>query len=586
LTSPSISTPQARESADCVTQQQSPRSEFGRSRAIALSLCAFAYLYVFPYQSRLNNPNENVRFYMTAALVEEGRYEIDGMRARWGWVNDAATRDGHFYSVKAPGSSWLGVPGYALYYWAVQAVDRPFDRIEALWVCRVTAAILPTLLWLWFFHGWLDRRSRHPALRDAVFFSVALGSLLYGYGLLFVSHTLSAAAAFSAFALLFDAREKGSISASRAFAAGMLTAGVTLLEYPGLPCSLALAVYAAVTLLPAARRRGLIAFAAGGLVPVLAMMHFQWRAFGSPFTPGHLMVESAGFRAAHHQGLYGAVGPSLKALHGLLLDLGAGLFPLTPVLMLAPWGLWLLLRNRERRTDGLCVAAVLVFTVLAIASMNNWRGGWTIGPRYLALCVPFAAFCSLLALERIAVRRPSLAIALAVGATATAMLASGLPSAYYPYMPPEITRPLPQLFAVLIAHDYAPRNAGALVSVFGSASMAPLAVVALAALALCLRSVAGMRSRATVAAGALLCCLALATPLWIRPKREPGVQEAVAFITRRWTPAGHDAAARLAAEIRAQDQPAPSRLERLSRLYLAEGREREAKQVSSRGASK
>ena len=36
----------------------------------ALALCAFAYLYVFPYQAQLNNPNENVRFYMTAAIVE------------------------------------------------------------------------------------------------------------------------------------------------------------------------------------------------------------------------------------------------------------------------------------------------------------------------------------------------------------------------------------------------------------------------------------------------------------------------------------------------------------------------------------
>src|SRR5687767_7718645 len=92
-----------------------------RHSLIAVALCACAYLYVFPYQWRLNNPNENVRFYMTAALVEEGRYEIDGMRKRWGWVNDAAIHGGHVYSVKAPGASLLAVPGYALYHGLTRA---------------------------------------------------------------------------------------------------------------------------------------------------------------------------------------------------------------------------------------------------------------------------------------------------------------------------------------------------------------------------------------------------------------------------------------------------------------------------------
>ena len=74
---------------------------------LPVALCVFAYLYVFPYQSSLNNPNENVRLYMTAALVEEGRYEIDALRERWGYVNDAAVHDGHHYSGKAPGSRFI-----------------------------------------------------------------------------------------------------------------------------------------------------------------------------------------------------------------------------------------------------------------------------------------------------------------------------------------------------------------------------------------------------------------------------------------------------------------------------------------------
>lgn len=547
---------------------------------IALAICAFAYLYVFPYQAKINNPNENVRFYMTAALVEEGRYEIDGMRARFGWVNDAATHAGHVYSVKAPGTSLLAVPGYALYLWLGRVFDRPYDRVEALWACRFAASILPTLLWLFFLHRWLSRRGHHPVLRDAVFFSLALGSLLYGYGMLLVSHTLSAVTAFSAFMLLYDTRESNTLCRPwRAFFIGLLAAATTLFEYPGLPSSIALSVYAFVVLKPRGGARALLAYAAGGLVPALAMMHFQACAFGSPFTPGHLMVENAAFREAHHRGFYGAVGPNLGALHGLLFDLGAGLFPLTPVLWLALPGIVLLFRQRARRAEAWCVLAVTVLTVLAISSMNNWHGGWTVGPRYLAVAVPFLAWAALIALERLVERIEWLALALALGSLLTGLLASGVPSAYYPHLPPELTRPLPQLFAVLIAHDYAPPNTGGWFGVYGGASMLPLLGAALCGVALCLRSVSGFRTRAWLALSAAVVSLCLAAPLLWRPAEEPGVAAAVAFVTRHWSPAGHDGAARLVRELRSRPTLREDALLRLAELYTAEGRVREAERA-------
>jgi hypothetical protein len=554
-----------------------------RDSAFALAICAFAYLYVFPYQSKINNPNENVRFYMTAALVEEGRYEIDGMRARFGWVNDAATHAGHVYSVKAPGTSLLAVPGYALYLWLGRALGRSYDRVEALWACRVVATILPTLLWLYFLHRWLARRSERPLLRDTVFFSIAFGSLLYGYGMLLVSHTTSAASAFSAFMLLYETRQRDTpCSAPRAFVIGLLAAGTTLLEYPGLPCSIALSVYALFVLKTRGGLRALAAFAAGGLVPALIMMHFQARAFGSPFTPGHLMVENEAFRAQHHQGFYGAVGPSPSALYGLLFDLGAGLFPLTPLLCLGVPGFVLLLRDRTRRAEAWCVLTIFVLTVLAISAMNNWRGGWTIGPRYLALVVPFVAWAALVALERFAQRAEPHARALALGSLLAALLASGVPSAYYPHLPPELTRPLPQLFAVLIAHDYAPPNAGAWLGLYGSLSMLPWLLAMLCAVAMCLRSLADARARVLLLLGGAFVGLCLTLPLWRRPADEPGVADAVAFVTRHFSPAGHDAAARLASALHARTSLSAADLQRLAELYALEGRQREA-QLARRG---
>jgi hypothetical protein len=553
-------------------------------------LCALAYVYVFPYQLTLNNPNENVRFYMTAALVESHSYAIDQQRERWGWVNDAAVHGGHVYSVKAPGTSFLGVPGYALYLGVNQLLGRELDRTSALWVCRVTATIVPTLLGAWWFMVFLRRRNYALSLRLCTTVAVWLGSLLYGYGMLFVSHTLSAVVAFAAFVFVHEV-ERGERTATPLAAAwfGLLAAATTWLEYPGLVASCVLLGYALFALRSWQLR---LAWLCGSLPLALLMMHFQYRAFGSPFTPGHLFVESAAFRAAHEQGLYGAVGVSPAALYGLLLDPGAGLFPLTPLLWFALPGLWLQLRDRNLRATAITCGALSVLSCLAISAMNNWRGGWTIGPRYLAVCVPFLAFPALHTLDRLGQRAPLWAAGLGLGTAASSLVASGIPSAYYPHLPPELTRPLPQLFSVLIAHDFAPPNLGNWLGIWGTASLVPLYACALAALGLCaLAAVSGrsskLRALAAVSAIALLSAGLCLIPLYVRPRVEPGVSKAVSFVTNRFQPSGHDRAARLRAQLTAAGPNAdPSLWKALEQTYQTEGREHEAKLAAKHRLSK
>ncbi len=543
----------------------------------ALALCAAAYLYVFPYQARINNPNENARFYMTAAIAEQGTYIIDSLRARWGWVNDCAIHEGHAYSVKAPGTSLLGVPAYAAYYWGGRALGVDLDRDAALWICRVTASILPWLLFLFFFHRWLGRHTASALVRDAVFVSVALGSCLYGYGVLFMSHTLSAASAFGAFMLLFDAHHAARARWGRAFWAGLLTAGVTLFEYPGVLASLALSVYALIALRP----RKWIPFAIGGLIPTFAMMHFQWACFGSPFSPGHLYVENDAFRAGHEQGFYGAVGLQWDALYGLLLHPGAGLFPLTPILVFGVLGLAMLVLRRRERADAWVASGIVLTTTLAMGCMNNWRGGWTIGPRYLVVVYPFLAWGAVVALDPLVRRFPRIGAALAIGLTAVGLLLSGLPSAYYPHFPAEVDRPLTQVVRVLIEHDYAPYAASNLVGVYGSASMIPLALVFLFALGWIAWDLRRRSDRALALVGGGLVAVALAWPLSIDPRPDDAsVRAALGLITRTWTPAGHDAAAELARSLRGRDDPQGYR--RLADLYDAEGRDREARMARAR----
>lgn len=506
-----------------------------RARA-AFWLVAAAYLYVFPHQPRLNNPNENVRLYMTAAIVEQGTYAIDTLRDRWGWVNDASVYEGRYYSVKAPGSSLLAVPGYAAYRALAGMLGRPFDRQAALWLCRVTATIVPTLIGLWFCQAFFRRRSSDLRAADIAFTALALGSPIYGYATMLASHTTAAIAAFGAFMILSTLRRSQRCTPLHCFAAGALAAAVTWLEYQGLVASVLLTAFALTVFYEQRAIKGAALFAAGALLPTLSTMHFQYRAFGNAFSPGHLDLETKGFRTIHSQGFYGLTGIEPRALETLLIDLGSGLFPIAPFFVLGAIGLFIGLRSRETRMEAGYALGIIALTTLAISATTYWRGGWTIGPRYLVIAMPFLAYGALAPLSRWAeTKRAWASYGVATGLTLVGLIASGVPSAYYPHLPPEFTRPLPQLFARLIEQGYAPYNAANLVSVCSAVSMVPLALIGIAALLLPLRGLAAGRV-ARITACALLVAAAALTPLWIAPKDKPAVTKAVAFVKKHWSP--------------------------------------------------
>ncbi len=569
-----------------------------RATLASVALCAAAWLYVFPYYPALNNPNENVRVYMTAAIVEEGQYAIEGMRERWGWVNDAACVDRlagggrapcdgpppagatrSYYSVKAPGASFLGVPGYALYRALVGPDEEPALR-WAVYSMRLSGTILPTLLFLLFFHRFLGRHCRHAFVREAAFFATGLGSVMLGYGYLFASHTQSAACAFGAFMILYEARERGRegrrarVSWDSATLAGMLSAGASLFEYPCFVLSVVLCGYALVAIRP---WRRLVGFAFGASVPTLLMMHFQWSAFGNPFSPGHLFVENPAFRAGHQEGFFGAESFHWDGAVALLFDGRLGLFATSPFLLVGALGGALLLVGPGpvgRRLDALVAAFGCVALYVFICFMNIWHAGWSVGPRYLVALIPFLGFASMVVLDRLAARTRVAAAGLGLGLLGASFVGASLTSMYYPHLMPELDAPVAQLMPVLIAHDYAPSNAGNLLHWFGTASMVPMLLVALLALRRALPRRTDLPSRAHRAWGLSLTLavagLGIAPHFLLAPEDTPESRHAVGFVCEHWSPEGHDRVSQLAA---ARDV---TQLEERLRLLREEGRDVQA----------
>jgi hypothetical protein len=441
-------------------------------------LVALPLLGISPYIGVINNPNENVRTYMTMALIEDHTFKIDDVVRRFGWVNDMAKvpgKDGqpdHHYSVKAPAVSYAGLP----FYWAFRKIAiglhhvppsftwRPEERAwwlrSATFTLRFFVVQIPCFIFLVWFERYLRATTSDLTLRLSAVAAAGLGTNYLAYATAFLSHALFALAAFLAFALpemelhLLPRRR----SIGRAFWAGFFCGLATLLEYHALPVSLILAVWGVCVFYRPTR---LAAFGLGGLINAVAMMLFQWRCFGTPFTPGHKMVETQSFAAEHHKGIFGVLMPAWEPFKLLSADTGFGFFGTSPYMWLGllaiPFALFATFGPRRtrriRRVATLVWFLAMLSLWLIMSGALQWRGGWTVGPRYFGAAPPFFAFGAACAMEKLARSGPisrGLARGVAGGLAVASVVTIGFVSIVYNTLPTNLEHPLAQ-FALPLA---------------------------------------------------------------------------------------------------------------------------------------
>src|SRR5688572_8554683 len=100
------------------------------------ALAAYAYFY------QAGGWNQNTRFDLTRAIVEDGTLRIDRFAHNTG---DLARRDGHAYCDKAPGVSLLAVPVWGVVH-AVTADVTPAVLAWGVWASTVVVIGIPSAL--------------------------------------------------------------------------------------------------------------------------------------------------------------------------------------------------------------------------------------------------------------------------------------------------------------------------------------------------------------------------------------------------------------------------------------------------------
>lgn len=342
------------------------------------------------------NPNNAVRMFATLSLVEQGDATIDEFAPL---TIDKAQFGSHYYSDKAPGMTVLGIPAVAIAdRLSGQRADdfipgfenREFNRflkirirLVAVTICAVLSALAAMLLYD------LVRRITGDMEAGAVAaLSYGLGTTIWGWSTTIFGHAPVAAllviATWGVWCGTGPERSR-----RHAVFAGLALGWAVLIEHSALIAGLPVAGFALWRLraLPraAAMRTVAVALTAGASALVV-LIAYNLLAFGTVFRLGYSGVTDF---AGMQEGLFGLTYPKPYVLFELILGERRGMLWVAPILIVAPFGLAMLVRDPATRDIGWLAVAGAVVPFLINASYYYWDGGNATGPRHALPAVGF-----------------------------------------------------------------------------------------------------------------------------------------------------------------------------------------------------
>ena len=489
-----------------------------------------AFVYTFPYWEALHNANEVPRVFLTEEIVDHGSFRLD---ARWpelahGSTFDVSiTPDGHRYSNKAPGTSLLGVPAY-LAVKAFHAVAGGTPSLaEVTWACRLLTSTVPALLFLVCFRLAALRFGGPPAA-DGALVAVAFGSMVYPYAHVLFSHALSMACAGGGFAAAV-ALARGEARRPRAsgLLIGFLLGWAVLADYQAALALVVVAVYLGARSARPARDLGLVV--AGGAPPAGLFALYHWACFGAPWKTGYSFAPDP----AHKQGVLGIVGPNREAIAQALVLPDNGLLILMPWVVLALVGFIHLVRRPGLRAEALALAAIAGGYVVFVCSLvpEFGRAGWSVGPRYIVVAMPFFGWLAAAGLEAVDARPLLRAAAQALVVTAVVIMV--VAATTFPYWPTSLHNPLYEVAFWALATGHAPHSFGTAVGLHGVASLLPLYLVVTALVVVLLGRGEGGRMATT--AVAIVLAAVLVSAIGLAPRtRDREVRQR--YLDQIWEP--------------------------------------------------
>ncbi len=363
-----------------------------RSRSIYFLLFMLFFM-TYAYFFQGGGWNQNARICLTRAIIDHGTFAIDSYKEdapEMEWVNtgDWAYYDGHYYSNKSPGLSFLAVPFFAASRMVLTRLipDDPGRQVLlSAYVSTVcTVGVLSALLCLLIFYVFhrVFSMTVNASLVLTVLFG--FGTLAFSYSTTFYCHMPAACCSFFSFVLAMRIRYDVSRNKNMmAVLAGFSAASAVLIE----PSAMIMLAAVAFCLVSVREGRSYIPlFVLGGILPGVVLGWYNYTCFGHPMASSYNYSNDLVMWKLEGR-LFGF--PDLRRFYELLISPYRGLLFSSPVLLMAIPGLFISLRRKQWLSEILFCAMISGVFIVFIAGFHAWHGGSAAGPRYLLPMFPF-----------------------------------------------------------------------------------------------------------------------------------------------------------------------------------------------------
>ena len=335
--------------------------------------------------------NISSRLDLVKAIVEEKSFTIDTYQEGQLETIDKAYVNGHYYSDKAPAASLLG----ALVYFPIyELIRQPLSTELFIMLITALAISIPSAILAPLLYSLALRIVKEKWIALSITLCISLGTPIFVYAGAFYGHSLAAVLAFSIFFLWMEVNQFNThVTPGRLLLSGFLIGFMVLTEYPTLIIALILIGY----MIWVIRSKEISWdwktvgwFFAGGAIPLIIFMFYNWISFGSPLEVGYANENLPEFQAVHSEGIMGIGWPRPETLLYMTIHPMQGIFLQSPVLLLSIIGGWTMLRQEKKwRTEFVVVTSMILIYFLAISGLKIWWGGDAFTVRHLIPVLPF-----------------------------------------------------------------------------------------------------------------------------------------------------------------------------------------------------
>jgi len=399
-------------------------------------------LYLLPLAGSAiaSNPNEVARIELAVSIAFWARLDLGSAAEIYGVSEDVSIRGSKVYSDKAPGLSIAAVP--AIWTLGPLLPRAPASNLPAFWPLRhlltLLLVALPAVALAFIIAAAVP--DIDSGTRSAMAVIAALATPLWTYGSVFFGHVPAALLVAAAwYSLLGFPGVDSAVDARRASIGGILAGFAIATEYPTV---LLVALIFGTLLVRRTAPLILVSATAGACVGMLPALLYHQLAFGAPWLTGYALKAHGDFQAIHEQGIFGVSKPTFEALWGVLFSAQRGIFYYCPLLLLAPFGFFRMVKSRGWRDVGPLLIAVVMYVIFA-AGFVDWTAGWCAAARHLVPILGLLAVPALFAAKLLAEHRLGSVVVVILVAISGANAVLSL--ALTPYFPPEFAAPLAQL---------------------------------------------------------------------------------------------------------------------------------------------